>query len=443
VLGALEERFRDAPVQVLGVHTAKFPAENETARVRDALARHDVRHPVVLDDDKRIWQSYAVRAWPTVTVVRPDGTVAASLPGEPDLEALVEIVCELLEEARRDGTLVETAPERPVEAPAGPAPPGVGLRYPGKIAATWDGLAVSDSGNHRVVLVGTNGRWAGTIGSGEPGLVDGAPGQARFRRPQGLALADEHLYVADAGNHAIRRIDLVSGGVETVAGDGELGRLMPRDLVPGREARLRSPWDLEIVDGVLFVAMAGFHQIWAYLPEEGRIGVFAGTGRESIDDGAPHAASFSQPSGLAADGRRLYVADAETSAVREIDLDAGRVSTLVGLGLFVSGDQDGTRETARLQHVEAVATGPHGPLVADTYNDKIRRLDPETGRVETWLDGRGGRLSAPGGLAQLASGQVLVADTDHHRVLLVDGATREAKPLPLTADETTSKGADR
>lgn len=431
MLGALENFYRNDPVVVAGIHSNKFPAEGEAEHIRAALRRYGVDHPVLVDDDRKVWQLYTVRAWPTIVFVRPDGTVAAALAGEQRLETLEAIVDDLLDDARSSGTLGERFVPAPVE------PPGAtNLAYPGRAIATPSGLAIADSGHHRVLLVDGKGRSIQSIGNGEPGFLDGGPDEARFCRPHGLALSHSTLFVADTGNHALRALDLESFEITTIAGTGRLGRTVPDDLTDATGVELRSPWGLDFAAGILFIAMAGAHQIWAYVPDDGRIAVFAGSGREAIDDGTFHEATFAQPTGLAVSGTDLYVSDSETSAVRHIDLATATVSTLVGRGLFEFGDIDGPPETARLQHVQDVSYGPHGLLVADTYNDKIKHIDSATGAVSTWFEPDGDeRLSEPSGLVQLQGGQVVVADTNAHRIAVIDGETRTIKPLVVNEGE--------
>ncbi|MDQ3701303.1 MAG: hypothetical protein M3442_10320, partial [Chloroflexota bacterium] len=152
-----------------------------------------------------------------------------------------------------------------------------------------------------------------------------------------------------------------------------------------------------------------------------------------------------QPSGLSLDAgaTRLFVADSETSAIRAIDLPGGGVSTLLGAGLFEFGDIDGPATLARLQHPLGVSSWPDDPqgpslLIADTYNHRIKRLDLQTREVRTLIgagapggfaDGPGpsARFSEPGGLA-IARGTLFVADTNNHRLRVVD--------LPGTAAES-------
>jgi sugar lactone lactonase YvrE len=428
ILRALEERHRDDPLVVIGVHSGKFDEERDPARIREALGRHDVRHPVAVDDGRRLWHAYTIRAWPTLVLVRPDGIIAWTASGEPDPAALEARIAEELAAARRAGTLARHRSERgPVPVPAREQ----GLRYPGKVAVAPDGgLAIADSGHHRVVVAASDGHTLAVAGSGRRGFVDGRFEAAAFDDPQGLCWDGELLWVADTQNHALRRIDLRAGMVETVAGTGRLGGgRFPDRPAPARSVDLRSPWDVVREGDTLYVAMAGMHQIWTLDLGTEIFGPWAGMGVEALIDGPLGAAAFAQPSGLAlsedSSGRRwLYVADAESSAVRAIDIEAGRVMTLVGEGLFDFGDVDGPGglgERARLQHGLGVAVGRGGLVVADTYNHKVKRITITGGgprEVHTVYRGAGELvLAEPGGLGWAPDGSLVVADTNHHRLL--------------------------
>jgi sugar lactone lactonase YvrE len=292
------------------------------------------------------------------------------------------------------------------------------LSFPGKVIVLPDGrIVVSDTGHHRLLVLGVDGEVAVAIGSGEPGGRDGSLAESRFQGPQGLAAFDELLFVADSGNHLLREVDLAAGRVRSVAGTGERGSGPLRGTAPALDVALRSPWDLAAAGDYLLIAMAGSHQIWTYHRDHETLGVLAGSGCEALADGAFPQSAFAQPSGLALVGPRLYVVDSETSAVRYLDLVAGRVETLAG---------------ADLQHPMGIAHGPAGLLVADTFNSKIRRLDPQTGAMGTFFSGAPGiALGEPGGLCQLPDGQVLVADTNGHRLVAVAADGRSARVLDV------------
>jgi len=430
-LARLESDFRDEPFLVIGVHSAKFEEEGDERNIRQAVLRYGVHHPVVVDEGMKIWRSFGVQSWPTLVLVGPEGHYLGFVAGEGQYENLKAIIREVLDKAREAGTLAE-APIR-VKLEKRPA---TRLSYPGKVHWFDGKLYVADSTANRVLEVDPgDGRVLRSFGSGEAGWKDGPAGAARFRNPQGMAGFAGALFVADTDNHAIRRIDLESGGVTTIAGNGVKSEVYPPHPGLGTQTLLNSPWDLATDGRRLFVAMAGCHQLWSYDFETKRIEPLAGTGRENITDGPLAQANLAQPSGLALAGEKLYFSDSEVSAVRVADLKAKRVETLVGEGLFEFGDRDGRAEAVRLQHPLGVAVWKDKLLVADTYNNKIKLLDPKTRSSETFLGtgnpGIGGeRLTfyEPGGLA-VHGNTLFVADTNHHRIVAVDLATRKARVL--------------
>jgi DNA-binding beta-propeller fold protein YncE len=440
-LRELERAFAEELV-VIGVHSNKFTAEGVSENLRATVQRLELHHPVINDNEHQVWEEYAVRAWPTLMFVDPRGRVFAKHEGEFPLEPLREALADLVAQYDAEGLL----DRRPLTFD--PLPPGGNeLRFPGKVLADAAGarLFIADSGHNRILVADLDGRVTTVIGDGEPGFVDGPAAQARFDRPQGLALdaVNETLFVADEPNHAIRAIDLASEQVTTVAGTGEQGydRLGGG---PGREVSLSSPWDLALIGQRLWIAMAGTHQLWALDLATGHVGVAAGTGAESIHDGPLREATFAQPSGLSALDGILYVADSESSAVRSVDPGADQVRRLVGRGLFDFGDVDGVAGQARLQHPLGVAatTEAGEPLVfvADTYNDKLKRLDPVSRQIVSWAGGDAGhddgelaqaRFWEPSGVS-LAGRRLYVADTNNHAVRLIDVDAGMVRTLEIT-----------
>ncbi|MFE0465045.1 NHL domain-containing thioredoxin family protein [Kitasatospora sp. NPDC058965] len=434
-LRELEEKHRDTVV-IVGVHSPKFVHEADHRAVVDAVARYEVAHPV-LDDPKLVtWKQYAVRAWPTLVVIDPEGYVVAQHAGEGHAHAIERLVEELEAEHGAKGTL------RRGDGPYVPPEPVAGaLKFPGKaVRLPGGGYLVADSGHHSLVELAEDGESVvRRIGDGERGLVDGtAP---RFSEPQGLALVPEGLdlgydvVVADTVNHALRGVRLADGAVTTLAGTGRQWWQGSPTLGPAREVDLSSPWDVAFFDGRVWIAMAGVHQLWAFDPAAGTVAVAAGTTNEGLVDGPAAEAWFAQPSGLAAsaDGERLWVADSETSALRWVSRETGTVHTAVGTGLFDFGHRDGAAEQALLQHPLGVTVLPDGSVaVADTYNHALRRFDPATGEVSTLATD----LREPSG-AVLAGEDIVVVESARHRL------TRLRLPEEAVAVESVAHRTQR
>lgn len=448
----LEKKYANELV-VVGVHSPKFENEKDTASIRKAILRYQISHPVVNDANHKIWDNYEVEAWPTVVVIDPEGNLVGYTTGEGNYELLDAVVGKLVEEHKKKKTLNE----KPIRfdlakyREAGDTP----LFFPGKVVADEKGkrLFIADSTHHRIVVTDLDGNKVAVIGTGAPGNADGPFDAAQFDDPQGMAVRDDTLYVADRKNHTIREVDLKAKTVSTIAGTGEQDHEVDSrgmvNSVPAKEIGLNSPWDLALVGDRLFIAMAGHHQIWALDLKAKTVAPYAGTGRETIGDGPLRRATFAQPSGLATDGRSLFVADSETSALRRVSLDPdGRVDTLVGRGLFVFGDRDGLGQDggesspteARLQHALGVAYHNGTVFVADTYNSKIKGYDLRTRRLTKLAGGSPlgwfgpTPFSEPGGLSY-AGGKLYVADTNAHRIRVLDPATKSVATLPLKGVE--------
>jgi thiol-disulfide isomerase/thioredoxin len=414
-LRELEERHSDTVV-IVGVHSPKFVHEAEHRSVVDAVERYEVHHPVLDDPELATWRQYAVRAWPTLVVIDPEGYVVAQHAGEGHAHALERLVTRLEQEHAAKGTL------RRGDGPyVPPEPVATDLRFPGKaLALPGSGhYLVSDSTRHALVELAADGETVvRRIGTGERGLVDGDAETARFSEPQGLALLpDGSVVVADTVNHALRRVDVATGRVTTLAGTGRQWWQGSPTSGPAREVALSSPWDVAWFEDRVWIAMAGVHQLWTYDPRRERVEVAAGTTNEGLVDGHAGDAWFAQPSGLASAGARLWVADSETSALRWVERSADGedgyvVRTAVGTGLFDFGHRDGPAGQALLQHPLGVTVLPDGSVaVSDTYNNALRRYEPVSGEVSTLATD----LREPSG-AVVVDGDIVVVESAAHRL---------------------------
>lgn len=437
-LRPLEEQYGDV-LTIIGVHSPKFEHEAEHAAVTAAVERYGVHHPVIDDPDLTTWQNYAVRAWPTLSLVDPEGYVVAQFSGEGHAHALAAILDELIPAHEAKGTL------RRGDSPyVPPEPEPTTLRFPGKVIALPGGtFLVSDSGNHSLVeLADDLETVVRRIGTGERGRVDGGPDEARFSEPQGLALVPPELrirtgydvLVTDTVNHVLRGVRLADGQVTTVAGSGKQWMQGDADgsrVIAGlRSISLSSPWDVvwSPADMTFVIAMAGIHQLWEFDPLEEKIEPFAGTTNEGLVDGTLREAWFAQSSGLTVTAdRTVWVADSETSSLRSIR--DGVVETAIGAGLFDFGFRDGPAGQAMLQHPLGVTALPDGSVaVSDTYNNAVRRYDPATGEVGTLATG----LREPSG-----------AVVDGEYLVVVESAAHRLTRIPLGSAATASGSAHR
>lgn len=431
-LRPVERRWADV-LTVVGVHSPKFRHEADRRALEDAVLRHGVAHPVLDDADLRTWTAYTARAWPTLVLVDPEGAIVATYAGEGHAHSIDALLATLVPQAEERGVLRRGAVD--LSTP----PPGAGtLLFPGGAVrlpdATW---LVADTAHHRLVRLGSDLTTVLAVaGSGERGLVDDAGGAAAFSEPQGLCLLPAgvaasvgyDVVVADTVNHALRGVRLPDLAVTTLAGNG-------RPWTPAdSQGTLSSPWDVAWWQDRVWVAMAGLHQLWTLDPLSGECEPVAGTRTEGLRDGPLAQAWFAQPSGLAPDGQRLWLVDAETSSLRVVE-DAA-VRTVVGSGLFDFGFADGPGSTARLQHPLGVGVLRDGAVaVADTYNGAVRRYDPRTGLLTTVVTGLAEPVAVllPDGDSDGADGpgdadSLVVVESAGHRLVRVPAASRVEAP---------------
>ncbi len=436
-LAKLEQKYANEVV-VIGVHSPKFDNEKDTDSIRKAILRYQITHPIVNDANQRIWRNYGVSSWPTLLLIDPEGNAVWADSGEGICGDLDKQIANLIKIHKAKKTLNEKPLRFELAREGGDSP----LFFPGKVLADHDSgrLFIADSTHHRIVITDLDGKKIAVAGSGTSGKDDGTFDQAKFNDPQGMALKGNTLYVADRKNHLIRALDLKAKTVKTIAGTGKQGDKRRYNGAP-LEVGLNSPWDLQLLGDQLYIAMAGHHQIWDLDLKENTLSSYAGTGRENIVDGTLGFSNFAQPSGLTTDGKNLYVADSEVSAIRKVSLNAkGEVSTIVGLGLFEFGDVDGADDKVRLQHALGVLYHDGKLYVADTYNSKIKVIDPEKRTSVTFLGGEtAGWLSTPlfsepGGLSY-ADGKLYVADTNAHRIRVIDLKTKAISTLKLQGVE--------
>ncbi|MDY6898966.1 MAG: thioredoxin-like domain-containing protein, partial [Cyanobacteriota bacterium] len=400
----LEQKYKDS-VTVIGVHSAKFDNEKETENIRQAILRYDIEHPVLVDRDFRVWQEYAVKAYPTFIVIDPQGYIVATLTGEGKRKILDELIEKLIQQHQDKGKinfqeidLILEKQKTPLITP---------LAFPGKVLATDSKLFIADSGHHRIVVSDLDGKVLYIIGNGKPGLKNGSFTEAEFFAPQGIAFdkVDNILYIADTENNAIRKIDFQNQKVETIAGIQE---------------NINSPWDLVKLDNKLFIAMAGSHQVWELDLESNIIKSYAGRGAESCFDGELSESAFAQPSGITTNGYELYIADSEVSSIRSIDLEKREVGTICGSGdLNAFGDIDGQGFDVRLQHCLGVEYAENKLWIADTYNHKIKLVNPVTGDCRSFLENKNSCFNEPSGLS-IFENNLYIADTNNHTIRKVN-----------------------
>ena len=409
-LRQLENKYHDG-LAILGVHTPKYPAQQSDEVVLKAVNRHYVRHPVANDAQWRAWQQYGVDAWPTALLIDCEGRLAARYVGEGWLRELDDAIASLLEDAAaRDLRVYDPA------AAAFRAEPRMPLRFPAHAFATADRLYVSDTGHNRVLECAHDGRVLRQFGSGNPGYWDGRLADAGFNAPQGLAISAEALFVADTGNHCVRRIRLLRGEVDTLLGTGQPGRQHPDDGAPGQRIAISQPTALAVSGDRVYVALSGQGAVWRIDLQTRVVEAIAGS------------AKLVQPAALAMQPGQLLIADAGANAIRQLRLSDFSLSPLAGGAPYDFGDADGPGAQARFAHPLGLAADGATLYAADTFNQHLRRINLRDGGVVTLpLDWR---FHEPQGLS-FAAGALWVADRNAHEILRVDVEQGQCTRIPV------------
>ncbi len=437
-LKRLEAKYSKELV-VIGVHSAKFTTEKGTESIRQAVLRYEIEHPVVNDHDFEIWKQFTAQSWPTLVLINPKGKIVGKHSGEGIYDIFDEAIGGMATYFKAKGELDEKPNSYRLEKSL--APPSL-LSFPGKVLADERSgrLFISDTNHNRIIVTDLDGTVIDVVGDGASGNRDGSFSEAEFNHPQGVALDGEVLYICDTENHLIRRADLKTRTVETLVGTGAQAQ-QHNVAGKGREVALNSPWDALVQGGMLYVAMAGPHQLWVVNPVTREAKPYAGSGRENHTDGLLLRSALAQPSGITTDGKSLFFADSEISSVRAASLPPGdMVSTIVGQGLFDYGDVDGAGDAVRLQHPLGVVFLDGKLYVADTYNHKIKVIEIKERESRTFAGVRergtrdGERSKAqfnePGGIT--ATSQALfVADTNNHLIRRIDLKSGQVSSLEL------------
>ncbi|MBK1989008.1 redoxin domain-containing protein [Sphaerospermopsis aphanizomenoides BCCUSP55] len=380
----LEQKYQDI-VTIIGVHSGKFDNEKEIANIRQAILRYDIEHPVLVDSDFRVWENYTIKAWPTLIIIDPQGYVIGQFAGEGHLPVIENLIIQTLQNnpnninfQKLEFTLEKQC--HPLNTP---------LAFPGQVLATQNGLFIADSGHNRIIMSTLEGEVVHIIGTGKPGCKDGNFQEVEFSNPQGMTYDDQHqiIYIADTHNHVLRKVDIQNQVVETIAGTGKQSQIIYPHGGQSLEIALNSPWDLVKVGNFLFITMAGCHQIWQMNLETNIIHTYAGSGAEGCVDGNFQECAFAQPSGMSTNGKELFIADSEVSSIRAVEIaENGQVRTICGSGfLFGFGNEDGIGNNVLLQHCLGVEYFDNNLWVADTYNNKIKLVNPNTGECKQIL----------------------------------------------------------
>jgi sugar lactone lactonase YvrE len=312
-------------------------------------------------------------------------------------------------------------------------------------------LYLAETANHVVRKVDSSGHITVVAGTGTQGYGgDGGPATAALLdSPQGLAVDARSLYIADTHNHRIRKVDLTSGTITTIAGNSSAAS--DGDAGLATAATLDAPTALALDnEGNIYLADVRSHRI-RKISAAGFITTIAGTGAQGFDgDGAIAVASLlDSPEGLAIDSSgNLYIADSHNHRVRRIETSTGAITTVAGTGAAGFSGDSGSAVTAALSLPQGLTIDPQGNVyLADTANHRVRRIDATHGTIST-IAGEGTQAFAgdggPAAAANLDSprsavvsdaGSLVIADTGNRRIreIMSDASLQTVAGLGATS----------
>ncbi len=288
-------------------------------------------------------------------------------------------VLRLDRDARRITTVAGTG-EKGYDGDGGPATKAR-LNEPYEVRFDRDGHMYFVEMRNAVVrrIEARSGTISTIAGTGRPGYSgDGGPAtRARLKQPHSIALDEKgSLYIADIGNHRVRRVELKTGVITTVAGNGEA-----RGPAPGAASSttpILGPRALSVSGETLWIALREGHSIWKLDLQTRRLDHVAGSRRKGFRDGKGREAMFDGPKGIVAVRRGpVYVVDTENQTIRRIDPTTGIVTTIAGVGPQGRGfgGDDGPARKAKLDRPHGITVDDRGRIyIGDTNNHRVRRL---------------------------------------------------------------------
>lgn len=424
----LEEEF-GSKLTVIGVHSGKFDNEKDAQAVKKAVVRYDISYPVIHDFDLKIWNSFEVKALPTLVLINPHGNVVKSYSGENAIEKVKDQISHLVSkykfQVNRDPLPVLLEKFNVL---------GNVLTFPTKLEYAHDFsyksrhlpvIFIANSGQNNIVASSLSGEMVLKIGSGKKGFEDGDFENASFNSPQGMFYKNNKLYVADFGNNAVREVDFKEGVVRTIIGSGIRGEIFSKETA-AKDAALDSPTDVSLFRDGLAIANSGTHQILFYNFKSEKISILAGNGSQGVADGKYPENSLAQPSDISVFNNKLYFVDATSSSLRVIN-ENNELQTLIGGSLQNSGHVNGSKEKALMQHPLALLVDDTGAYISDSYNHKIRKYDFSSKQIYDLVGkGRGDNLGAassstfdePEGLIAVLD-RFYLADSNNNRIVIL------------------------
>lgn len=407
---SLREEDREA-IDLIGVYCPRFPSERELWRAKALLDCAGVNFPVYDDSSKAIRRSYLINGWPATVLVDPKGYLAWAREGVLPPEIIRPVLKTMGRTARLVGDIKPIDHSRAHRTE---------FKFiPTRLVLLGDRLIVLDGKSNRLLFlkISSDGKSA----SIERSLNLGPSNSSSVT---GFSILEDRIFLFDRRGRKVRLIDHKGKDIVMFSGDSS-------PLMMAGPRSFGYPKDGVCRDGLLYVASAGTYQIWVQSLSGGGASPFTGNGSPGMDDGLPSKATLGSPEAMISDGRVLFLSDSYSNSVRWIDTSSGVVQTLAGEGPSLYGCRDGKGTSALFQRPMGLCLSGRTLYVADSYNDRIRAIDLDSGYVSTFYGAkRGQSLSCPSDLA-IGGERFYVSDMGSGRIVHFDQRYGEPETLEI------------
>ena len=370
-LSKLQLKFPEM-LTAISIHIPKFTAELDNKLIFDAHTRLNAHVLAVNDKNCASWQDYSIESWPTFVLIDCNGMFVDLIIGDMQYKQIESKIADLVLDVS------ENLSNKSKDMKPNPKNKSFStLNNPRAILLHNDLIYISDTGNNRILECTIDGHIKRTFGNSLALNMDGIASEAAFNRPVGLCISREHLYVADTGNHAIRRIRLLDGFVDTLLGNGAPGRSDEKVVSDYQDIQFNNPTAISVMQESIVVADSGNNCLWIYNLVNRHFSLLVGSGELGLVDGTGAKAQMAHPLAISGSSNYLYIAEGSSSSIRTVAVPEGRINTLIGHGLFHFGLSDGSKQTASLQYPCDLEIDNKRSLIwiVDSYNRKIRTLD--------------------------------------------------------------------
>ena len=435
-------------VAILTIHSAKFDSEKKFQSINNAVAKYNIRFPVIIDDDFKIKKFFKIETFPKYIIIDPTGNIVKSYSTLDEADNIDDYILQLINQFRHklnDNPLnYKDVTDKSIRHI---------LNFPSRLSYSYDYdhngrkmpvIFISNIGDETITIVSLSGKIIDIIGSKGSGFKDGSFKQAKFNKIQGMVYKNNKLYIADAGNNAIRVADFTKKNISTLIGNGKRGKKLLNDKpVNADEFALHSPLDIDFFpnENNLVVANSGNNQLINYNLKNKKITLLAGNGDFNMVDGSKIKASLAQTYDIEAYENKLYFIDSRSSSLRYLDIK-GNVKTILGHGIDKYGYVNSDVKNALMQNPTSLTVDDTGIYIIDNLNNAIRHYKFNISNIYDYKaininNNKSVKFSEPSSIISI-SDKFYIADSNNHRIIQINRADYKASQFNIMLEQKIS-----